>query len=72
MTITLPYKWRIRAKQCDGSGKDAFNWAADELEEALQENREKADECQRILNSDKCEQDQMREIRAVFASNDQG
>lgn len=71
MTIQLPLQWRVRAKSCNPSAKDAFMWAADELDAALKENRETADECRRVLNSDLAEHEKMREIRAIIQENAQ-
>lgn len=62
-------KWRARAKSCDPSAKDAFMWAADELESSLKQNREQADECRRILQSDLSEYEKMREISAILSAN---
>jgi hypothetical protein len=63
---SLPSKWRVRARSCDPSAKDAFLWAADELESAAKSNREQADECRRIIQGDLPAYRQIEEMRKIL------
>lgn len=63
---SLPNKWRVRAKSCDQSAKDAFMWASDELELAVKSNRQQADECRRIIQGDFPAYRQIEELRKIL------